>query len=101
MITDTVSVYRLEKTGSKEAYGEEPILTGLDCQILPASNEIVALYGGNPAVQLFEIHFSEHAELHNGDKLVSGATSYVVRGMPTAFNNRYLSYTRVIGEVAI
>jgi hypothetical protein len=99
LITDTVSVYRLTRTVNKEAYGASPVITGLDCQIVPAGTEVLAIYGGNPSYSLFEIYFDENVTLKNGDKLVSGATAYVVRDVPMRVENRLLSYTKVVAEV--
>ncbi len=99
LTTDTVSVYRLTRTGAKEAYAETPAITGLDCQIVPAGTEVLAIYGGNPSYSLYEIHFDENVQLRNGDKLVSGSTAYIVRDVPMRVENRLLSYTKVIAEV--
>ncbi len=100
-ITDIVNVYRLTRTGNKEAFGQDPVATDLDCSIVPASTDIVALYGGNLSLALYEIFFSENVEVLNGDKLVSGAKEYIVRGTPMAINNRFLSCTEVVGELAL
>jgi hypothetical protein len=53
LITDTVDIYRLARTGAKDAYGTEPIITGLDCGITPAGPDIMATYGGQPSFALF------------------------------------------------
>lgn len=99
LITDTVSVFRLTRTGAKEAYDVTPVLTGLDCQIMPASNDLLAIYGGNPGYALFTIHLDENAQIKTGDKLVSGSTEYIVRDVPMRVENRLLSYTKLITEV--
>lgn len=99
LITNTVSVYRFARTGSKEAYGDDPALTGLDCQIVPASNDILAIYGGNPSYALYQIFFSENVTLKTGDKLVSGDVQYIVKDVPMRVENRLLSYTKVVAEV--
>lgn len=100
LITDTVAVYRLTRSGNQESYGASPVITGLDCQIVPASNELLAIYGGNPSFALFAIHFDENVEVQTGDKLVSGSTAYIVRDVPMRVENRLLSYTKVIAGVA-
>src|SRR5690348_6689963 len=100
-ITDTVAVYRLTRTGTKDAYGETPVVTGLDCAITPAGTDILAVYGGEPSFALFEIYFSEVVTLKNGDKLVSGSNEYIVRGVPQVVDNRYQYHTKVIGEMVL
>lgn len=100
LITDTVSVYRLTRTGAKEAYSDSPEIQGLDCQIVPAGTDVIAIYGGNPSYSLFEVHFDENVQLKNGDRLVAGSTTYVVRDVPMRVENRLLAYTKVIAEVA-
>lgn len=44
--TDTITVYRLEDANNQESYGATPVYQNVDCQILPASDEIIAIYGG-------------------------------------------------------
>lgn len=100
-ITDTVEVYRHARTGQRDAYAATPIATGLDCAIVPAGPDIVATYGGQPSLALFEVYFSESVDVKNADKLVSGSKSYIVRGVPQVVDNRYLHYTKVIGEMVL
>ena len=99
--TDIVDVYRLADTGSKEEYGVTPVLTGLDCQIVPASEDIIAIYGGGQTFALYEIYFAEALDLQTGDKLVSGAKTYFVRDAPMKVESILLTYTRVIGGVVV
>jgi hypothetical protein len=102
LITDTVSVYRLARTGAKEAYAVDPALTGLDCQITPASTETLAVYGGNPSYSLYELYFDENVQLKNGDKLTTlTGTAYIVRDVPMRVENRLLSYTKIVAEVVL
>ncbi len=100
-ITDTVDIYRIARTGNKDAYGVSPVATGLDCCITPASTDIVAIYGAGPSVSLYEIFFSENIIIRNGDKLNSGGVEYVVRGVPAVVDNRYMAYTQALGERVI
>lgn len=100
--TDTVDVYRMARTGQRDAYGDEAEYTGLDCLIVPAGPDIVAVYGGQPSLALFEIYFNEVVTLRNGDKLVTATdVAYVVRGVPQKVENRYLYYQKVIGEMVL
>ena len=46
MITDTVDVFRLTRTGDKETYSATPVIAGLRCQIIPATNDIGSLQTG-------------------------------------------------------
>ena len=101
LITDTASVYRLERTGSKEAYGASPVVSGLDCQITPASSDILAIYGGNPGYALYQIFFTENVTLKPGDKLVSNDIEYIVKDVPMRNENRLLSFTKVVAEVVV
>jgi len=100
-ITDTVDVFRLTRTGNKDAYGVTPVLTGLDCTITPAGSDIVAVYGGNPSLAMYEIFTGEAVTLKNGDKLVSGSTEYIVQGVPQVVDNRYMYYQKMIGVQAV
>lgn len=99
--TDTVNVYRLIETGSKEEYGVNPVYQDLDCQVTPAGEEIIAIFGGGQSFSLVEIFFTANVTLKNGDKLVSGDTTWIVRDAPVRVHNRFMSYTRVIGGVVV
>jgi hypothetical protein len=55
LITDVVDVYHLTRTGNKETYPLTPDITGLNSQIVPASEDILAVYPGVPAYRLYEV----------------------------------------------
>jgi hypothetical protein len=99
--TDTVDIYRLADTGSQEEYGDDPVLVELSCQIVPASEDIIAIYGGGQVFSLYEIYFDQAIDLETGDKIVSGAKEYFVRDAPMKVESSLLTYTRVIGGVAV
>ena len=101
LITDTVDVFRLTRVGDKESYGLTPVITGLRCQILPASNDILAVYPDIPAYQLYEIYFFKNTLVKNGDKLKSGSIEYILRGVPQAVDNKYMTYQRLVGEKVV
>lgn len=102
MITDpAVDVFRLTRIGDKETYGATPVITGLRCQIIPATNDILAVYPDIPAYQLFEIYFFKNQTIKNGDKLKSGSTEYIVRGVAQAVDNKYMTYQRIVGEKVV
>jgi len=96
--THVVDVYRLTKTGSTESYSATPTITGLDCAILPASTEIIAIYPGENAFALHDIFFDEPADLKTGDKLTSGASEWIIRGVPQVFDNDYGYAVHCVGE---
>jgi ketol-acid reductoisomerase len=102
VVTDTVSVYRLTRTGNKEGYGGSPVLTGLACQIIPASTEVLAIYGGNPSYALFEVCFDADVTIRSGDKLVSEeGVEYIVRDVPMPIKTPYLAFTKAVAEVVL
>lgn len=79
----------------------QPIITGLDCSVTPAGTDILAVFGGQPSLSLYEIYFSEFVTLKNGDKLKSADKEYIVRGVPQVIDNRYQYYQKVIGEMVL
>lgn len=101
LITNTVDVFRLTRTGNTDAYGASPVATGVDVSITPAGTDIVAVYGGNPAVALYEVYCFENVTLKSGDKLKEGSKEWVIRGDPQVIENRFLSYRRAVAEVAV
>jgi hypothetical protein len=92
----TVAVYRLTRAGNKDAYAATPVITGLKCAIFPAGEDIVAIYGGQPSLALYEVYIAQEAVLENGDKLTSGADEYIIRGVPEVYRSAYINYLRVI-----
>ncbi len=101
LITDTCDLYRLVRVGDKESYGGSPILNGLKCQIMPASSDILAVYPGEPSYQLYEIFTYSMDTVKNGDKLKSGSTEYIVRGVARTVNTPLLKYQQLVGEKVV
>ncbi len=101
LITDTADLFRLTRTGGKEQYGATPVRTGLKCQIMPASADILAVFPGEPSYQLYEIFTYDMDLIKNGDKLKSGTTEYIVRGVPRVVNTSELKYQQLVGEKVI
>ena len=101
LITDTCDLYRLVRIGDKESYGGTPILTGLKCQIMPASSDILAVFPGEPSYQLYEIFMYSMDTIKNGDKLKSGSTEYIVRGVARTVNTSLLKYQQIVGEKVV
>lgn len=100
-ITDSCDVYRLVRVGDKESYGNSPILAGIKCQIMPASSDILAVYPGEPSYQLYEIFTYAMDPIKNGDKLKSGLTEYIVRGVARTVNTSLLKYQQLVGEKVV
>jgi hypothetical protein len=99
--THKVSVFRLVETAGQEEYGADPVYTGLDVGIFPASADILAVYPGEASYQLYEIFVYEPAVIKNGDKLVSGSDEWIVRGAPQVFDFPQISYQRLVGEKVV
>jgi hypothetical protein len=101
--THNVSVYRQKATGSKSDYDTVATYTGVDCAILPAGTDILALYPGESVMQLYEVIIQEAGyTIRNGDKLVdSSGNSWIIRGVPQVFNLPHLYYQRCVGEKVI
>jgi hypothetical protein len=91
----------LTRSGNTDAYGGSPVYTGIDVSVLPAGPEILAVYGGQQSFALYEIWTGKHFTLKNGDKLISGSCSWIVRGVPQVVDNQHLFYVRVIGEEVV
>jgi len=100
-LTHVVDVYRLTASGNNQAYPSSPIYTGLDCGILPLSNDILAIYPGESAYALYEIYFYEVLDIKNGDKLKSGGSEWIVRGVPQVVDTHYIYYQKVLGEKVV
>lgn len=101
LITHNVSVYRLTRNGGKEEYAATPIATGIDCGIVPASNDILAVYPGEAAYSLHEVFIYEPVGFKLGDKLVSGSEEYILRGVPQVYDNQYIYTQHLICEKVV
>lgn len=98
LITDVVDIYRLTRTGDKEEYALTPEYTGLNAQILPATEAILAVYPGLPAFSLFEIYLFVNNPIAVGDKIISGGNEYMVRGVSYAVDTSYMTYQQIVGQ---
>ena len=101
LITDTAELLRLTRTGDKESYPLSPERTGLKCQIMPASADILAVYPGEPSYQLYEIFTYDMGLIKNGDKLKAPNADYIVRGEPQKVDTALLKYQRIVGEKVV
>jgi hypothetical protein len=101
--THNVSVYRQVANGNKSDFDTTPTYTGVDCMIIPAGTDILALYPGESIMQLYEIGVQERGyTLKNGDKLVdSSGNSWIIRGVPQVFDLPQMYYLRCVGEKVI
>lgn len=82
-ITDTVSIYRLLRTGNTEAYNTSPAYTNQDMTITPLGTDI-ALSMDVPGFLLFEAFcFDTTVQFTNGDKIITqDGTIYILDGQP-------------------
>ena len=78
----TSDIYRLQRTGNTDAYGGSAVYTAIQFQILPAGPEISAVYGGQLSFALYECWTGKDVALRNGDKLVAGSRSWIIKGEP-------------------
>jgi hypothetical protein len=103
IITDTVSIYQLQRTGNTEKYPDAPQYQNVNSCIAPLNTDIQPSMDV-AAFQLFEIFvYDVTLTLHNGDKLVNQQTSvsYILSGEPYVVNNRYLQYIRILGKQVV
>lgn len=97
-INDTFSIYRLTRTGDKEAYGGTAVRTGVKAQVIPASAELLAVYPGQPSFQLYEIFVYDMNLIENGDKLIGSQGEFIVRGEPQKVKTSVLNFQQMVGE---
>ncbi len=99
----TCDIWRLTRSGDNENYGTEPIYTSIDMSIFPASNNILAIYPGEPSMQLYEIFIYDYVTLLNGDKFVETTTSqeWILRGVPRVFDTLRSYFQQCVGEMVI
>lgn len=97
-LTDTVSIYQLQRAGNTESYLADPTYEGVDACISPTGTDIQADYGGVAAFQLFEVFLYDMSlVLGNADKLVTAdGRELIVDGQPYVINNRFLQYIRCL-----
>lgn len=101
LITHNVSVFRLKRTGNKEEYDTTPIATGIDCGIVPASNDILAVFPGEPSYSLHEVFVYEPVTFKLGDKLTSGPEEYILKGVPQVYDNQYMYVQHLVCEKVV
>jgi hypothetical protein len=99
--THVFNVYRLSTTGVNEEYSGTPVYTGVDAAVLPASTDVLAVFGGSPSYQLYEIFIFEYVDLKVGDKLIQSGETYIVQDSPQVVNIPYFFYVRVVGQKAV
>lgn len=96
-ITNKIDVYRLTRTGDDEEYGGSPVITGLDAQIIPASNDIAIFYPDIPTHQLFDMFIFTTDDIKNGDKFTDGSSEWIIRGVSFKISN-LMTYQRLVGQ---
>jgi len=94
-LTNTFSVYRLKRTLNVEVYDTTPTYTGVEAQVTPADNEILALYPDVPAAQLFDCFIFINSLIKNGDKLIDGSEEFIVRGVAFSIDGPLMTYQRL------
>ncbi len=85
-ITHQVDVYHLVVTGDKEAYEVTPTYTTLKVTIIPAGSDVLAVYPGEPSYSLYQCLIFDEVTIKNGDKLIGGGETFIVKGVPQVFN---------------
>jgi len=95
-ITHTIDVYHLQLTGNKETYPVSPDASGIDCQLLPASTDIVVYYPNIPAYQLYDAFIFTDDQILIGDRVKdSDNRVFIVRGVTYKVDTVYMSYQRL------
>ncbi len=103
-VTDTVTIYKMKRTGNTEAYDTNPSYQNVDVTISPTGADIQPSDGGVFSYQLFEVFIWDiTVEISNGDKIISndGTITYLVTGSPNLYNNRYVQAIRTLAKVII
>ena len=85
-ITHTIDIYHLVVINDKESYEITPSIAGLKVTIHPAGPEILAVFPGKPSFALHRMFVYEAAALKNGDKVVGGSDTFIIRGVPEVFS---------------
>ena len=77
----TVSTKRLSDVDGSKKETFQTLLTGLQCHIQPISGEsqLVGVVGGY--YQTFRMFCASSTDIQEGDKVISGSTIYLVRGV--------------------
>lgn len=102
MITDIGNTYRLQKTGTTESYGADPVYEKVNYTVVPASADIMSVYPGIPGYQLYELFTPDNVAHKNGDKIImQDGTEYIVKGVPVVIKNRYINNTRIVGQMKV
>ena len=101
-VTDVVSIYKLQRSGNVETYSSTPAYTNINACIGPTGDDIQTSEGGVYSYQLFEVFIWDiTVQINNGDKIVSGVTTYLVTGTPNAYSNRFIQATRTLAKVVV
>lgn len=102
-INNSVDIYHLTRNGNDNEYEAQPSYQKVECCILPASNDIMAIYPAQNSYSLFEIFLYENVTIKNGDKLASSITGgeWIVRGVAQVHDTNLMYYTKVVGEQVV
>lgn len=95
-ITHTISVYRFVTQNNKDGHSSSPAYTGVGVTIVPASNDIVAMYG-QPAHIMFTLYVDREMTFTTGDKIVAGTDVWYVRGT----EQKYMAWGLVVLEATL
>lgn len=102
LYTDVVSIYHSVRTGNKKAYGGSPLYSNVDATISPTGTTIAMSDGGVGAYELFEIFiYDTTLSIVTGDKVVTPSVTYLVDGVPSVVDNRFMSYIKLLARVVV
>jgi len=85
-ITDTVNIYHLAKTGSKEEYEAAAAITGLKVTIVPMGADVMAVFPGEATYNTFQCFVWDRVDIRIGDKVLSGSVVYKVKSPPQVYD---------------
>lgn len=99
-ITDVVSIYQFQRTGSQEGYQTTPTYQNVNACITPTGTDIQSEVDGVGAYQLFEIYlYDVTVQVHNDDKILTATgLEYHVNGAAYIVNNQYMQYVRLLAR---
>lgn len=97
MDNQTINIKRFEAEGGKESYGEEDVLSGIDCYIEPLREDLVAFFEIEAAFQAFKAHINGIYDIKVSDQVTDGdSINYKVRNVNKYPNNDIEPYMEVI-----
>ena len=96
-VTDTVSIYQLQRTGNTEDYNPTPVYTQKDMLITPLGTDI-ALSMDVPGFLMFEgFCYDTSVVFTNGDKIVTqDGTTYILDGEPYKIDTLDMRFIKLL-----